>query len=264
MTTRILNKPRAVIKIYADANELAQAAAHHFAGLADRHIAESGRFTVALSGGSTPKQMFSILAEKPFAETVPWASIYLFWADERCVPPDHPDSNYRVANEMLLSKVSLPRENIFRILAEDEDHERAAKNYSETIRQFFHLDIATSGTIDLPGFDLIFLGMGPDGHTASLFPRTEALQINDRIVAANYVEKFQSYRITLTAATINHAHNVTFLVAGDDKAATLREVLEGQDNPDLYPSQLIKLVERPVDGSLLWMADEAAAKLLGQ
>jgi 6-phosphogluconolactonase len=247
MRATTLNKSTATLQIYNDASELADAAARHFAALANQYISASGRFTVALSGGSTPKRMFSILAGEPFANTVPWASIYFFWGDERCVPPDHPDSNYRTANETLLAKVSAPRQNIFRIPAEEEDHETAAAAYSDAIRKFF--------SSDSPRFDLVFLGMGPDGHTASLFPQTKALQINDKIAVPNYVEKFQAYRITLTAATINNARNIAFLVAGEDKAEALREVLEGEYRPETYPSQLIK----PVDGSLVWMVDEAAA-----
>jgi 6-phosphogluconolactonase len=235
------------LEIYDNAKELAWAAALRFASLAEQSVKERGRFSVALSGGSTPKAMFAILAEKPFADALPWSATYFFWGDERCVPPDHADSNYRMANETLLSKVAVPRENIFRIPAEDEDHDRAAANYSATIRQFFNSQS--------PRFDLIFLGMGADGHTASLFPGTTALQIEDRIAVANYVEKFQAFRITLTAATINNAENVIFLVAGEDKAASLKEVLEGEAEPQKYPSQLI----RPVNGELLWMLDEAAA-----
>lgn len=250
MPEKMIGKAAAIIRIYPDSKELALNAARHFADMADQHVSGNSRFTVALSGGSTPKLMFSLLAEKPFADTVPWASIYFFWGDERCVPPDHQDSNYRMANETLLTKVPIPRGNIFRIPAEDEDPERAAANYSETVRQFF--------STDSPRFDLIYLGMGADGHTASLFPHTKALHINDRIAVANYVDKFQTYRITLTAATINNAHNVTFLVAGDDKVAALKEVVEGSYRPDDYPSQLIK----PNDGTLLWMIDEAAAKML--
>ncbi|MEP7336713.1 MAG: 6-phosphogluconolactonase [Acidobacteriota bacterium] len=238
------------IEIYENAKELAWAAALKFASLAEQAVKERGRFAVALSGGSTPKAMFAILAEKPFASALPWPAIYFFWGDERCVPPDHADSNYRMANETLLSKVAVPRENIFRIPAEDEDHDRAAANYSVTIRQFFNQPDS-----EFPRFDLVFLGMGPDGHTASLFPGTTALQVKDRIAVANYVEKFQTFRITLTAAAINNAENVIFLVAGEDKAATLKEVLEGEPQPQKYPSQLIS----PVNGELLWMLDEAAA-----
>ena len=253
------------LEIYDNPKELAWAAAMRFASLAEQAIRERGRFVVVLSGGSTPKAMFSILAEKPFADALPWQAIYFFWGDERCVPPDHADSNYRMANETLLGKMAVPRENIFRIQAEDEDHDRAAASYSQTVRQFFNPVAIAPGTdpnatahgtdSELPRFDLVFLGMGPDGHTASLFPGTTALQIEDRIAVANYVEKFQTYRITLTAAAINNAGNVIFLVAGEDKAATLKEVLEGDRQPEKYPSQLI----HPVNGELLWMLDEAAA-----
>jgi 6-phosphogluconolactonase len=247
---KTIQKSNYDILILSSAAELAQEAARRFAAQAEACVKHAGRCAVALSGGSTPKAMFQILAEKPYADTLPWSSICFFWGDERCVPPDHADSNYRMTNESLLSKVPIPRENIFRIHAEDEDHERAAANYSETLRNFFGEE--------QPSFDLVFLGMGPDGHTASLFPGTTALHVNDRIVAANYVEKFQSWRITLTANTINRARNIIFLVAGEDKAPALKEVIEGPRNPELYPSQLIE----PSNGALLWMIDEAAAKLL--
>jgi 6-phosphogluconolactonase len=238
------------VLICADAAELTREAARRFAGLAEAFTRDAGRFTVALSGGSTPKAMFQALAEKHFADALPWRSIYFFWGDERCVPPDHADSNYRMANETLLSKVPIPTENIFRIPAEDGDHKRAAADYSETLRTFF--------AEERPGLDLVFLGMGPDGHTASLFPGTTALCANDRIAVANYVDKLQSWRITLTADTINRARNIIFLVAGADKAPSLKEVMEGERNPEQYPSQLIEASH----GALLWMVDEAAAKLL--
>jgi 6-phosphogluconolactonase len=247
---RTIQKSNHEVLIFPGAAELAREAARRFAEQAEACAKYAGRCAVALSGGSTPKAMFQILAEKPYADTIPWRSIYFFWGDERCVPPDHADSNYRTADETLLSQVPIPRENIFRIPAEDEDHERAAANYSETLRKFFGEE--------RPSFDLVFLGMGADGHTASLFPGTRALHVNDRIAVANYVEKFQSWRITLTAATINRARNIIFLVAGADKAPALKEVIEGPRNPELYPSQLIE----PSNGSLLWMVDEAATKLL--
>lgn len=247
------------VLICADAAELAREAARRFADLAVAFTNDAGRFTVALSGGSTPKAMFQILAEKPFADSLPWRSIYFFWGDERCVPPDHAESNYRMANETLLSKVPVPRENIFRIPAEDEDHERAAVNYSETIRQFFKpVGAAPGAEPDSPRLDLVFLGMGADGHTASLFPGTTALCADGGVTAANYVDKLQSWRITLTADAINRARNVIFLVAGADKAPALKEVIDGPRNPKQYPSQLIM----PSHGALLWMVDEAAAKLL--
>src|SRR5690606_31122992 len=146
-------------------------AARSFARLADQYVIGSGRFTVALSGGSTPKAMLSLLAADPFRETVPWSSIYFFWGDERTVPPDHADSNYRMATEALLSHVAVPSENIFRIPADDPDPEKAAADYEKTIRDFFHLEEG------MPRFDLVMLGMGPDGHTASLFPGTTALGV---------------------------------------------------------------------------------------
>lgn len=247
------------VLIYADAAELAREAARQFAEMAEAFTNDAGRFTVALSGGSTPKAMFQILADKPFADSLPWGSIYFFWGDERCVPPDHAESNYRMTDETLLSKVPIQRENIFRIPAEDEDHQRAAANYSETIRRFFNPVAAAPGTeSESPRLDLVFLGMGADGHTASLFPATAALCANDRIAAANYVDKLKSWRITLTADTINSARNIIFLVAGADKAPPLKEVIAGEPNPEQYPSQLIE----PSHGSLLWMVDEAAASLL--
>ncbi|MBO0724275.1 MAG: 6-phosphogluconolactonase [Blastocatellia bacterium] len=247
---KTIRKSNYEILIYSGAAELAHEAARRFAELAETFTKDGGRGAVALSGGSTPKAMFQILAENPFADRLPWRSIYFFWGDERCVPPDHTDSNYRMADETLLSKTPIPRENVFRIPAEDEDHDRAAASYSATLRTFF--------ADERPNFDLVFLGMGADGHTASLFPGTAALHVNDRIAVANYVEKFQAWRITLTADTINRARNIIFLVAGADKAPALKEVIEGPRNPEQYPSQLIE----PPHGKLLWMVDEAAAKLL--
>lgn len=263
MPNRILHKLHAQVRIYSDPEEVALKAARRFARLADQYVVGCGRFTVALSGGSTPRAMNSLLAAPPFLDTVPWSSIYFFWGDERCVPPDHADSNYRMARETLLSKVPAPEDNIFRIPAETADHDRAAEDYEATLRTFFLKHASRSGTAPLPNvprLDLILLGMGPDGHTASLFPHTPALKADDRIAVANYVEKLSAHRITLTARTINNARNVTFLAAGDDKAEALNQVLEGSSQPETYPSQLI----HPQNGSLLWMVDEAAARLLAK
>jgi 6-phosphogluconolactonase len=259
----MLKKSHAQVRVYRDPEELALKAARRFARLADQYVVGCGKFTVALSGGSTPKAMFSVLAAHPFLDTVPWSSIYFFWGDERCVPPDHADSNFRMTNETLLSRVPVRQQNIFRVPAELPDPEQAAADYTTALTKFFIANggAKLSGTAplaSLPRFDLVFLGMGPDGHTASLFPHTTALQAGERIAVANYVEKFKVYRITLTAATINNARNVTFLAAGEDKAETLKNVLEGPYQPDLYPSQLIQ----PRNGTLLWMIDEAAARLL--
>ena len=252
MTTRILNTSAASVRVYADADELALKAARRFARLADQYVVGCGRFTVALSGGSTPRKMFTILANEPFLDTVPWSSIYFFWGDERTVPSDHPESNYRMANEALLECAPVPRENIFRIPSENPSPDFAAAAYAETLART--LDCPN----EFPRFDLIMLGMGADGHTASLFPFTTALHVVDRIVVANRVDKLQTYRITLTPVAINEARNVTFLIGGANKADALKAVLEGPAEPYRYPSQLI----HPRDGSLLWMADEAAASLL--
>jgi 6-phosphogluconolactonase len=261
----MLNISDSQVRVYRDAEELALKAARLFARLADQYVVGSGRFSVALAGGSTPRAMFKLLAASPFIETVPWSSIYFFWGDERTVPPDHPDSNYGMARETLLAKAPIPESNIFRIPAEMEDHDEAAQLYSARVMQFFLTGQGTSRThtaplISMPRFDLVLLGMGPDGHTASLFPHTTALRVTDRVAAANWVEKFNTWRITLTAPAINNARNVTFVAGGADKTETLKNVLEGEYQPDLYPSQLI----RPGNGTLLWMVDEAAAKLLTQ
>ncbi len=263
MSTRMLSISDSQVRIYRDGEELALKAARLFARLADQYVVGSGRFTVALAGGSTPRAMFKLLAASPFIETVPWESIYFFWGDERTVPPDHPDSNYGMARETLFSKAPVPEENIFRIPAEMEDHDAAAEHYAARVMQFFLTGPGASRTmtaplVNMPRFDLVLLGMGPDGHTASLFPATTALEVSDRVAVANWVEKFNTWRITLTAPAINNARNITFVAGGADKTETLKNVLEGEYQPDLYPSQLI----RPGNGTLLWMVDETAAKLL--
>jgi 6-phosphogluconolactonase len=235
-------------KVVADATALAEAAADYFVQAAQANIAQHGRFTVALSGGSTPKAMFALLATSPRRDAVAWEHVFVFWGDERCVPPEHADSNYRMTQEALLAHVPLPPQNIFRMAGEKEPAQ-AAQEYAAQLRQFFQTD-------SMPRFDVVFLGMGTDGHTASLFPSTRALLADsEAIVVANYVEKLQSHRLTLTAATINQAHAIVFLVAGADKAAPLKAVREGAYQPERYPSQLIQ----PATGTLLWLLDCAAA-----
>jgi 6-phosphogluconolactonase len=261
MSMRTLTRRGAEIRVYGDEHELALEAARYVGKLADQYGVGTGRFTVALSGGSTPRAMFTLLAEEPFKTSVPWASIYFFWVDERAVPPTHSGSNYRMANETLLSKVPVPAENIFRIRGELDDREQAASEYSEALAEFFSAGSGPLGTSPLgswPRLDLVLLGMGADGHTASLFPRTPALAVSDKVAVANYVQKLHTHRITLTAGTINNARNVTFLVAGEDKAAALKSVIEGPDDTEIYPSQLI----RPRSGALVWLVDEAAAGML--
>ena len=233
------------IRILKTAAELFEAAAAEFAAQAAQAVRANGRFTVALSGGSTPKTLYSLLATKP---GIPWDKICFFWGDERYVPPDHPDSNYRMANEALLSKVPVRAENVFRVHAEQKDAAAAAVQYEQALKDFFHLP-----TGQFPRFDLILLGVGPDGHAASLFPGTSALNENQRLVVANWVPKFNTHRITFTFPVLNAAACVLFLASGPDKAPILHEVLE--NSAAELPSQKI----RPANGRLIWLVDEAAA-----
>jgi 6-phosphogluconolactonase len=238
----------AEIEIFPGRLELAQAAAEQFIGLAARAVASRGRFTVALAGGSTPRPVYSLLTTEAFAGRLDWSRVHIFWGDERCVSPDDPQSNYRMARETLLDAVGVPPGNIHRIRGED-DPRRAAAAYEQELREFFGHSA---------GFDLVLLGMGADGHTASLFPGLAAVTEGSRWVMAQYVEAVSMWRITLTPAAINAAENVTFIVSGADKAERLREVLEGPSRPEALPAQAIK----PISGRLLWLVDEAAAASL--
>jgi 6-phosphogluconolactonase len=232
--------------------DLFQAAAEEVIRAATSAITERGRFTIALSGGSTPKNLYTLIAANASA-SLPWDRMFFFWGDERHVPPDDPDSNYRMAKETLLSKVAIPPANIFRIPAENPDASAAADAYEQTLRKFFAVAPG-----EFPRFDLILLGIGPDGHTASLFPETAALQERSRLVVANWVEKLQTNRITFTLPVLNAARCVAFLVSGIDKAAVLHEVLEGNAPAEKYPSRLVQ----PSDGKLIWFVDRAAASQL--
>lgn len=233
---------------------VARAAAERLVGLAREAVAARGRFTLALSGGSTPRTLFGFLAKAPFRDQVDWRRLEVFWGDERCVPPTHADSNYRMARETLLDAVPIPGDHVHRILAETEDHAAAAAAYEAEIARALG---ATPGAAP-PAFDLVLLGMGPDGHTASLFPGTAALAERERWVVANWVPKFAAHRITLTWPILNRAAHVLFLVAGADKAPVLREVLEGPPDLERLPSQGIQ----PQTGRLVWLVDRAAAARL--
>jgi 6-phosphogluconolactonase len=229
--------------------DLFQAAAEEILRAAADAIAQRGRFTIALSGGSTPRNLYTLIAANASA-SLPWDQMFFFWGDERHVPLNDPDSNYRMAKETLLSKVPIPPANIFPVPAENPDAAAAAQAYEETLRKFFALAPG-----DFPRFDLILLGMGPDGHMASLFPETAALQEKSRLVVANWVEKLNNSRITFTLPVLNAARCVAFLVSGADKAAVLHEVLEGKAPGEKYPSKLV----RPSAGKLIWFVDRAAA-----
>jgi len=214
--------------------DLFRAAAEEVIGVATEAVAQRGRFTIVLSGGSTPKNLYTLIAANASA-SLPWAQMFFFMGDERHVPLDDPDSNYRMAKEAILSKIPVPPANIFPIPAENPDAAAAADAYEQTLRKFFSLAPG-----EFPRFDLILLGMGPDGHTASLFPETAALQEKSRLVVANWVEKMKTSRITLTLPVLNAARCVAFLVSGADKAAALREVLEGKAAAEKYPSKLVR------------------------
>ena len=233
--------------VHETPQELARAAARDFVAKADAAIAERGSFSVALAGGSTPKATYEVLASD-YADELDWSEVHVFFGDERTVPPDHEDSNYRMAQRTLLSRV--PVGSIHRMRGELPPAEAAAA-YEEELRAFF-------GTSDEPpSLDLILLGIGEDGHTASLFPETSALEIHDRWVVANPVLKLETTRLTLTVPVINAARAVNFLVAGEGKAEALKQILEGGADPRQYPAKLV----RPADGPV-WIVDRAAAKLL--
>jgi len=227
-----------------------------FARLVPAAARRRGFCGVALAGGSTPRGLYGRLAAgggAAGAPPVPWDRVHLFWGDERHVPPEHPESNYRMALDSLLSKVPVPPANIHRIRAEEPDARRAAVEYEQELRAFFRLE-----SDQTPRFDLVLLGMGEDGHTASLFPGSEALRDTSHLVAAPRVETLSSCRITLTPRVFNNAACVMFLVTGSGKARTLRDVLEGEYEPDRLPAQII----RPLQGDLLWIVDRAAGSLL--
>jgi 6-phosphogluconolactonase len=241
-------------QVFPSPSEMAAASARLFASRVEHAVNHRGIARIAISGGSTPQTTFKLLADPdgPFLATVPWDKLQLFWVDERCVPPTHPESNYGVCKELLLSKVPLPEANVFRMEGELEPEEAAAR-YEATIRNTLKLEGAES-----PAFDLVVLGMGPDGHTASLFPHTEALDVMNRLVVANHVAQKDTWRITLTWPVINQGHEVAFELAGADKADVLAAVLAGPRNPEEYPSQLI----RPASGKLLFLLDEGSASKL--
>src|ERR1700739_1830977 len=236
------------VKILPDNAALAQAAAQEFHRLAEAAVQERGRFCVALSGGNTPRTIYSLLASEH--KELPWDRVHIFFGDERHVPPDHPDSNFRMASESLFSKVPIPEKNVHRIRAELQA-EVAATEYEQELVNFFHLD-----NHGMPRFDLIFLGIGEDGHTASLFPGSNALTDSLHRVTANWVEKFKTFRITFTFPVLKCAAEVIFLVSGADKAQILSEVLRPGSRK--YPSQNVQ----PENGRLLWLVDQDAGSLL--
>lgn len=246
------------IAIYPDHESLVRGAADFIAGQACLAIRKRGRFTVALAGGDTPRPIYSRLAAAAYRNRIDWPRVLVFFGDERCVPPDDPRSNYLMARTALLDRVPLPAGNIHRIRGED-DPQRAAANYARVLKQVLGGDAAAGGPPP-EGFDLVLLGLGDDGHTASLFPGLAAVAETKRWVMAQYVETAGNWRVTLTPVIINAARQVAFLVSGAKKAEMVRRVLEGPYQPAVLPAQSV----RPTQGELHWLMDMAAAARLAR
>jgi 6-phosphogluconolactonase len=249
MEAAVISSTHPQVRVLRDLEAVSLAAAGLVSSIAEGAIAGKGRFAVALSGGATPRRLYSILGAAPFRERIGWEKVHLFWADERCVPVDHNESNYRLVAGTLLRRVDLPKDQVHRIRGEEEP-ERAAREYEEDIRLFF-------GPAAAPVFDLVLLGAGEDGHTASLLPGSPAVREKKRLVVPVYREPPKHSRITLTLPALNQASHILFLASGHAKAAVVHEILE-DGNPKQYPAGLV----RPVNGTITWMIDREAAALL--
>ena len=232
------------IKVVPDLNALVEEAADRVASAARSALSDHEFFSIALSGGSTPEPVYRRLTEEPYRSAIDWARVRVYFGDERCVPPDSAQSNYHMAQGAMLSKVPIPPQNVFRMRGEIDPND-AAIEYGKLLKEHFQ-----DG-----GLDLILLGMGDDGHTASLFPGTEALKETKHRCVANFVPKMNTWRITMSAPFINKADRVMFMVSGAGKAQRVAEVLEGPRDPERLPSQLI----HPVNGHLTWLLDSGAA-----
>lgn len=241
------------VVIFSDGEKLSQAAAEYIVRLAHESIAAHGTFTLALSGGSTPKKLYGMLAAEPYRSQIDWPHVEIFWSDERCVPVDDPECNYNMALEVMLSKLQLEASQIHRMPADEVDRDVAAQEYTREMQRIF-------GTNDIPAFDLIQLGMGPEAHTASLFPHQESLHERERLVMPVSVPKPPPPRLTFTPPLLNAARHILFLVTGAEKADAVQAVLEGEQQPDEYPAQIV----HPTHGDVTWMLDSAAARKLSQ
>ncbi|MBM4328873.1 MAG: 6-phosphogluconolactonase [Deltaproteobacteria bacterium] len=241
------------LNIFQDLDDLSRQTATRFAGFARDAVRMEGRFTVALSGGSTPQLTYSLLAQEALRSQIPWDAIHIFWGDERCVPLERPDNHFTMTTELLLSKVPIPEGNVRRMRGEAANPHEAAPEYEGSLREFFGL-----GPTGIPRFDLILLGMGADGHTASLFPGSPGLEERDKLVVAHYVPKVGMNRLTLTYPVLNNARVIMFLAAGNEKAEALKSVLADDTCGPILPARLVK----PVEGEVIWMVDRAAARLL--
>ncbi len=244
------------IRILADGAAIARRAAQEFVQAAAAAAQEKASFNVALAGGSTPKALYNLLvSDPPLRSQVPWDKMHLFFGDERHVPPDHPDSNFRMATEAMISRAPLKAEQVSRIKGEYPDTEKAAREYEEVLQSYFQLKRG-----ELPRFHLLLAGMGNEGHTLSLFPGTKALHADGRIVVRNWVGKLYADRITLTAPAACNAARILFMLTGADKAPALKAVLEGPYEPEQLPAQLLQ----PKNGKLLWLVDTAAGGMLSR
>ena len=246
------------ITVYPDNKSLTSSAADLIIELAEQAIAVRGRFTLALSGGGTPRPVYALLATAGYRNRIDWSKVWIFFGDERCVPPDDPQSNYLMVRTALLDHVPLLPDNIYRIRGEDAP-ENAAADYADKLQHAFGGNAVTGGPPP-EGFDLILLGMGDNGHTASLFPGLAAVTETVRWVTALYVEVVGMWRVTMTPVIINAARQVAFLVSGPQKADMLQRVLEGPYQPLVLPSQIVK----PASGELHWLLDQPAAAKLGR
>jgi 6-phosphogluconolactonase len=242
------------VRILADGAAIAKRAAQEFVQAAAAAVREKNAFNVALAGGSTPKTLYGLLVnDATLRSQVPWDKVHLFFGDERHVPPDHPDSNFRMATEAMVSKSPLKPEQVTRIKGEYPDTDRAALEYEKALREYFKLKDG-----EYPRFDLLLAGMGNEGHTLSLFPGTKALHADGRIAVRNWVGKLYTERITMTAPAASNAAQIIFMVTGPDKAPALKAVLEGPFEPEQLPAQLLQ----PKNGKLLWLVDAAAGSML--
>ena len=239
------------IAIYPDLDTISQQAAAYVARIAREAIVTRGRFTIALSGGGTPRKLYSLLATGSYSSQIDWKLVDIFWSDERCVPPDDPESNYYMAQEAMLQHLSIPVAQVHRMPADRPDRDAASLAYTRDMQQVF-------GTNHVPDFDLIQLGMGPEGHTASLFPHQPSLHETQRLVMPVSVPKPPPDRLTFTPPILNAAHHILFLVTGADKADALHAVIEGPANPEEYPAQIVQ----PPNGEVTWMVDSAIAQKL--
>jgi 6-phosphogluconolactonase len=252
METPVIEKSNGTIEVLSDLEALSLHAASIFVSASKNSIAAKKRFAVAISGGSTPRRLYTLLGSDAYRHRVDWQYVHFFWADERCVPKEDEASNFRTAFDTFLSKIALPDKNIHRIKGE-EAPDKAARDYEEEIRRFF-------GESERPGFDLIILGVGEDGHTASLFPGSKSLEERVRLAIPVYLEESRRNRITLTLPVLNNADQILFLVAGPSKAGVLSEILGDGEKRKGFPAGLV----RPAHGNMTWLIDlEAARKLRG-